>query len=143
GPGLPANVQQAVMAFDRQHHANRNIPDLSYGPVLIGAEKQGSDYIVQVGSMPTTIAGPRPGAKPTDIATYVYANGKVTEQKPIHGGGGIADAFACETAMATRDNEAALRAGYDAMKGLMGPSLGFPHPSDNAKPEDVTRFKGF
>jgi hypothetical protein len=54
-----------------------------------------------------------------------------------------ADAARCEAALEKGDARAAVQAGDDAMKGLMGPSMGFPHLAPSPDPADVDRFQGF
>src|SRR5207244_2001795 len=82
GGAIPADVSRAVNGYDMLHHPGRNIPDATYGPVVVdGKKNKDGSWTVRVGSMRTSIAGPLPGIskKPFDIVEYTYKHGKVTE----------------------------------------------------------------
>jgi hypothetical protein len=143
GQAVPANVSSAVLGYDEQHHPGRNIPDARYGPVLVGGEKQADgSWLVTVGSMRTSIAGPLPGMdkKPFDLNTYLFKNGKIHEVKPVQHGAG--DAAKVEKALDKGDNEGAITAADDAIRNVMLPSFGFPRIKDPVAPADADRVKG-
>ena len=64
GPTMPPRkVGSDVEAYDLKHHGNRNIPDLSYIGIVDSKKHADGSWDVTVGSMPTSIMGPRPGQK--------------------------------------------------------------------------------
>jgi hypothetical protein len=73
---VPPEIARAVLAFDKQRY-DRNAPDRKYGGVVDGRREADGSWVVRVGTFPTTFAGPRPGAKPFDVATYRYRKGEV------------------------------------------------------------------
>jgi hypothetical protein len=170
GTRVPEAVSKEALSFDQTHHASRNIPDLSYGPVVVGGEKApGGGWIVQVGSMPTSIIGPRPGAKPFDVASYLVKDGKVTNaggpggtpgpltptggtttgptgrpgplHPPVPSAGALADRVI--GALKDGDDAAATKVALQAGTGLSSPGLGFPRLTANPASEDVKRFQDF
>jgi hypothetical protein len=142
GPAIPANVSQAVTAYDMQHHGRRNVPDLSYGPVVVGGRRESDgSWTVNVGSMPTTIAGPRPGAKPFDIVAYTWKNGRVEVAKP-EATGGAGDAQAIEAALAKGDPKEVVAVAREAVgRSLLLPSLGFVRANPHPDAAELKRFK--
>jgi hypothetical protein len=143
GTTVPREVGGAVTAFDQQHHANRNIPDLSYGPTVVsGTRNSDGSWNVTVGSSPTSIAGPRPGQKPFDLVTYLWKNGKVSvEKNPPATSSGDAIAGNVEAALKKGDGKTAVSDAIGAGKALVGPGLGFPRLVDKPAAADVQTFK--
>jgi hypothetical protein len=148
GQALPASVQTAVLSFDRQNHASRNMPDRSYGPVVVSSSRNhDGSWNVQVGTMPTTLFGPRPGQKPFDIVTYrCDSDGSVSVGGATSTGGGVTetgDGYAedVEQNLDNGNSRGAVESAVTAGKNLVRAGLGFPSMNPNPDPADVESFK--
>jgi hypothetical protein len=146
GQGLPTAVQLQVLDYDRTHHANRNIPDRSYGPVVVSSTRNDDgSFSVDVGSMPTTLFGPRPGQKPFDLTSYTFKDGQVTEAgaapPPTGPESGEGYAEDVENLLDDGNSRGATEAARKASGQLALGGLGFPRLNPNPSPDDVSNFK--
>lgn len=83
---FPAKFEKSVLNLDCATHL-RNVPDRSYAGVVDSKQNKDGTWTVKVGTFATSIAGPVPGKKPTNIVTYTMsADGKTIA--PLKGAGG-------------------------------------------------------
>jgi hypothetical protein len=73
---FPAKFEKSVLTLDSSAH-RRDVPDRSYGRVVDASQNKDGTWTVKVGTFATSLAGPVPGKKPTNVVSYtVSADGK-------------------------------------------------------------------